>query len=111
MGVSKNKGTPKWMVYFMENPIKMDDLGGKTPLFLVQHPYLSEYVFVGVAFGESTLPPKLRFVNAMIWIPPSLSLKTSQKIPATLETLRLFHHTFGTPPINLYQQAIKGFLS
>ena len=28
------------MVYFMENPIKMDDLGGKTrlfSLFLVQH--------------------------------------------------------------------------
>ena len=33
MGVSKNKGTPKWMVYFMENPIKMDDLG-VFPLFL-----------------------------------------------------------------------------
>ena len=33
MGVSKNNGIPKWMVYFMENPIKMDDLGGK-PLFL-----------------------------------------------------------------------------
>ena len=33
MGVSKNRGTPKWMVYFMENPIKMDDLGGP-PLFL-----------------------------------------------------------------------------
>ena len=32
MGVSKNKGTPKWMVYFMETPIKMDDLG--VPLFL-----------------------------------------------------------------------------
>ena len=30
MGVSKNSGTPKWMVY-MENPIKMDDLG--VPLF------------------------------------------------------------------------------
>ena len=29
MGVSKNRGTPKWMVY---NPIKMDDLG--VPLFL-----------------------------------------------------------------------------
>ncbi len=27
MGVSKNRGTPKWMVFFMENPIKMDDLG------------------------------------------------------------------------------------
>ena len=30
MGVSKNRGTPKWMVY-MEHPIKMDDLG--VPLF------------------------------------------------------------------------------
>ena len=32
MGVSKNSGTPKWMVYngkHMENPINMDDLGGK----------------------------------------------------------------------------------
>ena len=36
MGVSKNTGTPKWMVKIMENPIKiclkMDDLG--VPLFL-----------------------------------------------------------------------------
>ena len=31
-GVSKNRGTPKWMVY-RENPIRMDDLGGP-PLFL-----------------------------------------------------------------------------
>ena len=33
MGVSKNRGTPKWMVdrLIMENPIKMDDLG--IPLF------------------------------------------------------------------------------
>ena len=37
MGVSKNSGTPKWMVY-KENPIKMDDLGG--PLFL-ETPILS----------------------------------------------------------------------
>ena len=28
MGVSKNSGTPKWMVKILENPIKMDDLGG-----------------------------------------------------------------------------------
>ena len=27
VGVSKNRGTPKWMVIIMENPIKMDDLG------------------------------------------------------------------------------------
>ena len=33
MSVSKTRGgPPKWMVYFMENPIKMDDLG--VPLFL-----------------------------------------------------------------------------
>ena len=32
MDVSKNSGkTSKWMVYFMENPIQMDDLGA--------HPY------------------------------------------------------------------------
>ena len=30
-GVSKNRGTPKWMVY-RENPIRIDDLG--VPLFL-----------------------------------------------------------------------------
>ena len=34
MGVSKNRGTPKWMVKIMENPMNiMDDLGGP-PLFL-----------------------------------------------------------------------------
>ena len=33
MGVSKNNGTPKWMVKIRENPIKIDDLAIK-PLFL-----------------------------------------------------------------------------
>ncbi len=32
MGVSKNRGTPKWMVKIIENPTKMDDL--RVPLFL-----------------------------------------------------------------------------
>ena len=32
MGVSTNRGIPKWMVYKMENPIKIDALG--VPLFL-----------------------------------------------------------------------------
>ena len=27
VGVSKNRGTPNWMVYFMENHIKIDDFG------------------------------------------------------------------------------------
>ena len=38
MGVSKNRGTPKWMVKIMENPIKIDDLG--VPLFLETSIYL-----------------------------------------------------------------------
>ena len=38
MGVTKNTGTPKWMVKIMEKPIKMDDLGGKPPIF-GKHPY------------------------------------------------------------------------
>ena len=33
MGVSKNRGTPKWMVKIVEHPIKMDDLGGKPTIF------------------------------------------------------------------------------
>ena len=31
--ISENNGTPKWMVKIMENPIKMDDLGGKPTIF------------------------------------------------------------------------------
>ena len=36
MGVSKNRGTPKWMVYTGKPYEQMDDLGGKnikTPIF------------------------------------------------------------------------------
>ena len=33
MDVSKNRGIPKWMVKIMENPIKMDDLGGFPIIF------------------------------------------------------------------------------
>ena len=32
LDVSKNRGTPKWMVKMRENPIKMHDLEG-TPIF------------------------------------------------------------------------------
>ena len=33
MGVSKNRGTPKWMVYSGKSYEQMDDLGGFTPIF------------------------------------------------------------------------------
>ena len=38
MGVSKNSGTPKWMVKIREHSIKMDDLGipqfFETPIYI-----------------------------------------------------------------------------
>jgi len=33
MDVSENRGTPKWMVKIMKNPLKMDDLEGKPTIF------------------------------------------------------------------------------
>ena len=34
IGVSKNRGTPKWIVKIMENPINpWDDVGGKPTIF------------------------------------------------------------------------------
>ncbi len=33
MGVSKNNGIPKWMVYNGKPYEQMDDLGGKNPIF------------------------------------------------------------------------------
>ena len=44
LGVSENKGTPKWMVKIMENPIKMGWFGGKTHYFW-KHPYSAEHHF------------------------------------------------------------------
>ena len=41
LGVFKNRGIPKWMVKIMENPIKMDDVGGKPTIFgNIQLPHL-----------------------------------------------------------------------
>ena len=33
MGVSNNRGAPKWMVKIMENPIKHGMIWGENPLF------------------------------------------------------------------------------
>ena len=60
MGVSKNNGTPTWMVNIMENPIfLMDDLG--VPLFLetssrVNRFSLDKLGFVDGIWGDETLP-------------------------------------------------------
>ena len=54
MGVSKNKGTPKWMVKIMENPVKIDDLG--VPLFLETPKLLSQSIiaFQTISFHTCT---------------------------------------------------------
>ena len=56
MGVSKNRGTPKWMVKIMENPIKMDDLG--VPLFL------ETPIFLAFLAGNS----RLSRVGNFVWV-------------------------------------------
>ena len=55
MGVSKNSGTPKWMVNIMENPIKMDDLG--VPIFLETPKYTQFTGSYGIAPFEIKLEP------------------------------------------------------
>ena len=49
LGVSKNRGTPKWMVKIMENPIKMDDLGGKNTTIFGSTSNFSTSTFNGEA--------------------------------------------------------------
>ena len=45
MAVSKNRGTPKWMVYLMENPIKNGMIWGVHPYFW-KHPYDGMFLFL-----------------------------------------------------------------
>ncbi len=85
MDVSKNRGTPKWMVKIMENPIKMDDLGGvKNPIFgstPISHcilPRLCHRLFLPSPEAPATalccLPP-----SGMVetWISHMLPIKSS----------------------------------
>ena len=61
MGVSKNRATPKWMVYFMvPNPIKMDDLG-VFPYFW-KHPDVVTTRFLGFSLKLSHLSP-MKFLD------------------------------------------------
>ena len=59
IGVSKNRGTPKWMVKIMENPIKMDDLG-KPTIFGNIHsdPAFTYHLWLCLRFGAMFLGDK-----------------------------------------------------
>ena len=56
VGVSKNRGAPKWMVY-NENPIKMDDLG--VPLFSETSRWMLNMWPVGFGFSDLVLDFRL----------------------------------------------------
>ena len=64
MLVSKNRGTPKWMVKIMENPIKVDDLG--VPLFSETSIYLCT-AYVCISTRISTLPLQIMLKLPVVW--------------------------------------------
>ncbi len=68
MGVSKNNGTPKWMVKIMENPIGV-------PLFLETSTYL--YTFL-----ESPWGPTISY--RLLYRKPTI-LKWWQRLPGPLQ--------------------------
>ena len=58
MGVSKNRGTPKWMVYKGKNPIKMGWFGGFSPYFWFNtHINLQSKISVRIFFSRSNCTP------------------------------------------------------
>ena len=56
LDVSKYRGTPKWMVFIMENPIKLDDLGGVKTLIFGGATHFLPKVDHAAAFGPLPLP-------------------------------------------------------
>ena len=75
MGVSKNRGIPKWMVY-NGNPIKMDDLGGKPTIFGNIHIYIyrlysttSIFNFTFRKLGFDFFIPFMEWLQAAQWLP------------------------------------------
>ena len=73
MGVFKNRGTPKWMVRIMENPIKMDDLG--VPLF-------SETSMSKIRFLAQIKDVTERSYEAVFFIVPKVIIPKPKKKPS-----------------------------
>ena len=76
LDVSKNRGTPKWMVKIMENPIKMDDLG--VPLFLETPTCNCDFVVV-IFVAPSYFPPQFPY-HHQIHTQPNSPQQKQEKI-------------------------------
>ena len=96
MGVSKNRGTPKWMVKIMENPIKMDDLG--VPLFSETPTWTVKCWLVQVP--RSFFHGKITTCCFRNWILRTnfLARKIAEKSPVPKSWIKMsrFQESFGT---------------
>ena len=87
MGISKNRGSPKWMVFFMINPIKIHDLGGLyTPILEATPPKM----VLGVPISR---PRTFRLSASVMWL-ADLG-KVSRDVPESMRAppvVFLIHH-------------------
>ena len=96
MDVSKNTGTPKWMVKIMENPIKMDDLG-VFPLFFWKHPNGLSNTLEFVKRERFTMQ-QLQLSNPSGWPPRTFGGTTLTSTLSRLATFKqLRRGTSGRP--------------
>ena len=75
VGVSKNRGTPKWMVKIMENLIKIDNLGA--------HPYF---------WKHPGLKSKLTFKNTVVLFAEPLNYVHARRKVSKRINLRITHY-------------------
>ena len=87
MGVSKNRGTPKWMVKIMENPIKMGWFGGTTIFW--KHPYVAGHLHVCHRWSCS--------IFQACWI--NISEKYKNHAPQVFAPYGCFSHIFPKVPL------------
>ena len=114
MDASKNRGTPKWMVKIMENPIKMDDLG--VPLFLETPIFFGQvkgcYFFPRYSMGRTVYSPTF-----IIHFKPYLEQQKGITAVKSLDQLYpcsskpSFSHTFWGvrgPPLEAFWGGFRG---
>ena len=95
MGVSKNRGTPKWMVKIMENPIKMDDLRGKPTIFGNIHIDYRESLPATLIFTDPIKPMGWRSNRAIFSLDGMRLAKKLEMIAGITYCILLHMQNFG----------------